>query len=218
MAAFFSFAQNCESFLPMSEGYRWEVTNFNKKGKEESKVINEITSVKIDGQKQVATVQMTVNSGKDTYESEYEYTCSADKVTIGMSLFMPSEQLEQIQNMESMEMELQMEDMEFPSHLKVGNDLKEAKMTMVAKANGIKVMSSETTIKDRKIVDRVKVTTAAGTFDCYQLRQTTVVKMGFANREYQSVSYISEGVGVVRTENLDKKGEVESYSEITALK
>lgn len=210
-------AQDCTSFMPLTEGYVWEVTNYNKKGKEEGVTVNTIESSSVDGEEVTATVNMVTKSGKDEYSTSYTMTCSPETFKMSMNLFLPDEQMKQMESMESMEVELDMEDMEFPNKLEVGMDLKDATMTMVAKANGIQVMSTETTIKDRKVVSMVTITTPAGTFECYKIEQTSAMKMSFMNKEFKSISYVAEGVGVVRSESLDKKGEIASYSEITRI-
>lgn len=210
-------AQNCESFMPMQEGYKWEVTNFNKKGKEENKVLNTISDVSEVEDGVSATVKMVVSDGKEEHESSYKMTCTGSKFLMSMSMFLPQEQVQQMESTESMEVELDMEDMEFPNSLEVGQELRNATMTMVAKMNGVQMMSSTTVIKERKVVDKVSITTAAGTFESFKVEQTSEVKMGFMTREFKSISFIAEGVGVVRSESYDKKGELESYSEITSI-
>jgi hypothetical protein len=203
--------------MPLKDGYKWEVTNFNKKGKEESKVTNTVSNV-VSGDGIVsAVVNMVMTSGKDTHEQSYEMTCEGSTFKMSMDMFLPAEQMEQMQSMESMEVEMDMESMEFPSVLEVGQELKDAKMTMVAKTNGMTVMSMTTTITGRKVVSKETITTAAGTFECFKVEQTSKMNMGFVKKEFKSVSYLAEGVGVVRTENLNKKGEVDSYSEITQI-
>lgn len=212
-----NFAQDCTSFMPMEEGYKWEVTNFNKKGKEQSKVTHTVKSASVvDGESNAALEMVTVD-GKEEHTTSYEFMCDGSIFKISMNLFLPAETMEQMQSMESMEVVMDMEDMEFPTKLEVGQVLKDASMKMEASMNGMKVMSMITIIKERKVVSKESVTTTAGTFECFKVEQISEVKMGFVNREYKSVSYIAEGVGVVRSESFDKKGEIESYSEITKI-
>ena len=78
-------------------------------------------------------------------------------------------------------------------------------------------MYKRQTIKDRKVVGKETVTTAAGTFECFKVEQTTEMDMGFVKREMKGVSFIAEGIGVVRSESFDKNGDLESYSEITQV-
>lgn len=211
------YSQNCLSFMPFEEGYKWETTNFNKKGKEDGKSTNVIKVVSTDGNASSATVDMVVSDGKEEHSSTYTITCDGSTIQMSMSVFIPEEQMQQMESSEGMDIELDMDDMEFPGQLAVGQELKDAKMTMSASMGGMQVMSSTTTIKSRKVVGKESITTAAGTFDCFKIEQTSVFHMGFMNKEIKSVSYIAEGVGVVRSESLDKKGEIDSYTEITAI-
>lgn len=212
-----TFGQDCVSFMPMEQGYKWEVTNYNKKGKETGSSTSEIISVTSEDESISAEVKVITSDGKDEFTNTYNIICEGSTVKMGLTVFLPEEQLAQMQNMESMEVELEMEDVEFPSNLDVGQELKDASMTMIAKMNGIQVMNNKTTIKDRKVVSKETITTSAGTYECFKIEQITVVKMGFVNREVKSVSFIAEGVGVVRSESYDKKGNLDSYSEITQV-
>lgn len=211
------FAQDCGSFIPMAEGYKWEVTNFNKKGKEDGKSTNTVSAVSSVDDVTTATVEVVTSDGKDELKTSFNISCDGTTFKMGMSVFLPAEQLEQMQSVESMVVELNMEDMEFPNDLVVGQELKDATMTMTAKMNGIQVMNNTTTIKNRKVLSKESITTAAGIYECFKIEQTSVVKMGFMEREVRSVSYLADGVGVVRSESYDKKGELEGYSEITKI-
>lgn len=211
------YAQNCLSFMPLEEGYQWETTSFNKKGKEEGKSTSVIKVVSSDGDASSATVDMTVSDGKEEHSSTYTITCDGSTIKMSMSVFIPEEQMKQMESSEGMDIELDMDDMEFPGHLEVGQELKDAKMTMSAKMNGMQVMSSTTIIKSRKVVSIETITTSAGTFECFKIEQVSEFSMGFMKKEFKSVSYVAEGVGVVRSENYNKKGEIDSYQEITAI-
>ncbi len=210
-------AQDCATFMPMEEGYKWEITNFNKKGKEQSKVTHTIESASVADGVTSAVINMVSTDGKDEHETTYSFTCDGSTFKMSMDIFLPEETMEQMQNMESMEVEMDMDDMEFPTKLEVGQELTDATMTMEAKMNGIKVMGTTVTIKERKVVSKESITTSAGTFECYKIEQISAMKMGFMDREFKSVSYFAEGVGVVRSESYDKKGNLESYSEITQI-
>ncbi|MCB9188282.1 MAG: hypothetical protein H6599_03260 [Flavobacteriales bacterium] len=210
-------AQECGNFIPMKEGYKWEVTNFNKKGKEEGKSVNTVSSVVNENGLTTAKVDIVSTDGKDEITTSFDISCDGTTFKMGMTFFLPAEQMEQMQSVESMEVELDMEDMEFPNELEVGQDLKDAQMTMTAKMNGIQVMNTTTIIKNRKVLGKESITTASGTYDCFKIEQTSYVKMGFIEREVKSISFLSEGIGVVRSESYDKKGELDSYSEITKV-
>lgn len=212
-------AQDCSKFFPFSEGKTWEMSSYNKKGKLENTSINSVTSVTtVDGgTKASVSIKMKDVKEKDEVEMTYDMTCVGDIVSVSMNMFLPAEQMEQMQGFEDMEVKMDMEDMDFPNDLSVGQDLKDCSMSMEVSTNGMKIMSSSTNIKDRKVLEKITITTAAGDFECYKITQTTAVSAGFISREFKSVSYISEGVGVVRSESFDKKGNLESYSELSKI-
>lgn len=212
-------AQDCSSYFPFEEGKTWEMSDYNKKGKLTGTSLNTVSNVAVvsDGVKASVAIIVRDAKGKDEAELGYDMICSEGEVMISMNMFLPAEQVEQMKGYESMEVKLDMGDMAFPNDLTVGQELKDCSMTMEVSTNGVKVMSSTTSIKDRKVLEQLTVTTDAGDFDCFKITQTTAVSMGFISREYKSISYISEGVGVVRTENYDKKGNLDGYSELTKL-
>lgn len=215
-----NFGQDCSTYFPFEEGKTWEMSNYNKKGKLEGTSLNTVTKVSevSEGTKASVSIKMADAKKKDEeVELVYDMTCAGDKVMVSMNMFLPAEQMEQMNAYEDMEVTMDMEDMTFPNDLSVGQELKDCSMTMEVSASGIKVMSSTTKITDRKVLDKLIVTTAAGDFECFKITQTTEVSAGFISREYTSISYISKGVGVVKSESYDKKGNLDSYSELSKI-
>ncbi len=212
-------AQDCSAYFPFEEGKSWEMSSYNKKGKLENTSVNTITSLTTTSEGIVATTSIKVKDAKEKEEVEmsYDMTCKDGEVMVSMNMFLPADQTAQLEAYKDMEVKMDMEDMAFPNDLSVGQELKDCSMTIEVSTNGMKIMSSTTNIKDRKVLDKVTITTAAGDFECYKITQTTAVSAGFISREFKSVSYISEGVGVVRSESFDKKGNLESYSELSKI-
>jgi len=58
------------------------------------------------------------------------------------------------------------------------------------------------------------VTTPAGTFDCIKMTQDTDVKAIFKMKA-KTTTWYTKGVGMVKTENYDKNGKVESSTVLT---
>ncbi len=214
-------AQDCTLYFDFVEGTTWEMTSYDKKGKQEGKIKNTIIEKSNSSKGNQAKIKMEMLDvkEKDKVESEYTITCDNGNLNMSMDMFMSPEMTKQMemQGMENIEVNMEMGDMEFPKDLSVGMELKPCEMTMTAKMNGIQVMSMQSEIKDRKVLSKESITTEAGTFECFKIEQTTFVKMGFAKSESKSITYLSEGVGVVKTEDFDKKGNLVGYTEITKI-
>ncbi len=98
-----------------------------------------------------------------------------------------------------------------PSDLAVGKDLGcgEIVMTMA----GIKTTQ---TIESHKVVSRENLTTPAGTFDCFVVEQKYTAKMAFVKVKGIQKIWYSRGVGAVKTETYDKKGNLSTSQVLTS--
>jgi hypothetical protein len=113
-----------------------------------------------------------------------------------------------------MEMEMKMDNLEFPSNLKEGQTLKDASFEMTAK-NSPMPMKFNFNITDRKVEGKESVTTPAGTFDCFKISEKTHSKMMISNMEFTTVQYIAEKYGAVKTETYRSNGKLMGYSLLT---
>ncbi len=71
-------------------------------------------------------------------------------------------------------------------------------------------------IKNRKVDKFEKITTTAGTFDCVKISYDIEMKMLFTIKA-SAIQWFAKNVGVVRQENYNKKGKLDSYSLITKI-
>jgi len=212
------FAQDCNAFFPFEQGKKWELTGYNAKGKVQDVQTNEIVSKKTLDNGEEVTVKMTGNPGKkDEISSEYKMTCQENHVAMDMSLFIPAEQMNSFESMEGATMDMESSNIEFPTQLAVGQELGGGSITIKVSMNGMSMMSMNLEIKDRKVISKESITTGAGTFECFKIEQQNEMKMGFVNRSYKSVTYISEKTGIVKTETYDKKGKLEYYQELSKI-
>ncbi|MFD2312589.1 hypothetical protein ACFSKX_19395, partial [Microbulbifer halophilus] len=104
---------------------------------------------------------------------------------------------------------------EFPNNLKVGQTLKDANLKMTLNMSGIK-MNMTMDMLNRTVDAKESVTTTAGTFDCFVLSYDTEMKMGM-KMNFKNKEWIAKGVGVVKSENYNKKGKLMGYSELTSF-
>ncbi|MBR9998735.1 MAG: hypothetical protein KFF73_07180 [Cyclobacteriaceae bacterium] len=213
LLAFFQVNAQCDNpFYQFKEGTLMETENFDEKGKSQGKT--EIRVIRWDetGSGYVATLgyKFYDKKGNLGHEGDYTMECKDGIISIDMSAFIPDESMEAFKDME---MEMKMDQLEFPADLKVGQELKDAKFEMTAK--GPMPMNFVFLFTDRKVEDRESVTTPAGTFDCFKISQTTNSKMMIANSEFKTIQYLAEKYGAVKSETYRSNGKMVGYSLLT---
>ncbi len=214
----FLFSQDnlCESgYMPFEEGLSFELTNFDKKNKVTSVSSQTVNSLenKSDGFKASVDFKVRNNKGDEMFEGGYGIECRGENIYMDMSnMFDPSA----MAGMSNMEVEMNSDALEVPNNPRAGQELPEGTMTMNTKMNGMNLFSMNMRIYNRKIDGMEQVTTPAGTFDCVKITQETEMKM-MVKKSFKSSSWYAKGIGMVKTENYDKKGRVESSTILTKI-
>ncbi|CAD5268697.1 MULTISPECIES: hypothetical protein [unclassified Imperialibacter] len=213
----------CNPYFNYTEGAVIERTYFNKKGKEVSNDKMEILSVDGSGNNQTMKARVTMyDKKKELSNNEIEMICEDGVFKMDMRNFMP----QGMEGMEDVQIVFEGDQLTIPSDLKAGQSLKD--LTFVVKIisdnPAMKAMATNTTvsIKNRKVVGKEKITTAAGTYDCFKMTydsESTMSIMGMKRTmNSSSVEYLSEGAGMVKSESYDEKGNLNSYVELSAFK
>ena len=204
-------AQNaCNAYYPFEEGAKFEITNFNKKGKKEGAVSYEVTNI----ENNVATLETQIfdEKGKEITTTNYEVTCEGDQISIDFKSLMSPDLFKQYKDMD---VDMTGTNIEFPKELQVGQTLKDANMDMAINMNGMKMKMSIKMI-NRTVDAKESITTPAGTFDCYLLSYDSEMKMG-VKHTFSFKEWVAEGVGMVKNETYNKSGKLMGYSELTKL-
>lgn len=205
-------AQDCSFLDKLDKGDQWTYTTFNAKGKKQSDSKYTITD-KQNNDTLTLGVKV-VNKTKDKeYTGQYNMLCYNGVIFMDMERFISTYK----QNMTGMDFEMTADRLEIPASLKVGDTLAPASVNMKAGMNGMIIMKVSITIKDRKVVGRDTITTAAGTFECLVIEQTTLVSFGARVRESSSKDYFSKSHGTIRSETYNKKGKLTDYLEMTEV-
>ena len=214
--AFSTIAQdNCSKYYPMVEGASFQYTMYNKKGKTDGITDYKITNVSNSGGSTSATfdIQFTDDKGKEVFNTNYNITCSEDGIKIDYASLFPSAMLQQYEDM-GIEMDISGTDIQLPNDLSVGKELKDANVSVSVSMSGIK-MNTTVDMLNRKVEKKESVTTAAGTFDCYLITETSTSKTMGATIETDNKLWLAEGVGMVKQESYKKNGNLMSRMELT---
>ena len=207
--------QNCSKYYPMEEGITLEYTSYDGKGKTQGSVSYNVTDVIDDSSTSSATMIMKYmdDKGKEAFTSEFTYSCKGNIVTIDYESLMSNQMLEQFSDME---MEISGTDIELPNDLEVGMELPDANVIMKMSMSGIN-MNSQVDMINRKVEKQERITTPAGTFDCFVIYSENQSKMMMTSQNFPSRLWLAEDVGMVRQETYNKNGKLMSSTELTSL-
>ena len=211
-------SQNCSKYYPMEEGTSFQYTMTNKKGKTEGITDYSITNVENSGGVTTATMNMkfTDEKGKEILVSDYKLSCTGDVVKIDYNSLVPAQMMKQYTDM-GMEMEISGTDIELPNNLSVGQGLDDANVAMSIKMPGMN-MNIKVDQLNRIVEKKESVNTPAGTYECYVITQDNVSETMGVKQTMQSKLWLAEGVGMVKQETYNKKGDLMSKSELTSFK
>jgi len=201
---------NCSIYYPFKEGTKFQITSFDKNGKKESVMDYDIVSLSNN----VATINSKVTDakGKDVTSASYEMTCNGDGISIDFKSLMNPELLKQYKDME---VDMKGTNIELPNNLSIGQSLKDAQLIMTINMGGMK-MNMNIDMVNRTVDAKESITTAAGTYNCFAVSYNSEIKMGI-KQSFKIKEWISEGVGVVKTETYNKGGKLMGYSELTSI-
>jgi hypothetical protein len=189
---------------------------YNAKGKSQGMVEYHINNVSSTGDATIANMTMKLidKKGNEMQGSEYEATCKDGVVSIDFKSLMNQGMLAAYGD--DIDVDIQGTNLDIPNDLSIGKSLPDAEIVVTMSMSGMN-MKMSTLITDRKVLAEEKITVPAGDFDCYVLTQTMRIKSMAANQSRTSKQWIAEGVGVVKTEDYDKKGKLEGHSILTSF-
>jgi hypothetical protein len=195
----------CESgYMPYEEGISFELTSYDKKGKESSVAKHIVTSLENAGDGFKANIDMEISDpkGKNLSKGSYAMECKDGVILVDMTSMLDPRTLE---SFASMEMEMSGDALQIPNSLEPGQTLPDGTM-----------MTMTLSVTNRQVGDAETVTTPAGTFDCIKISQETELK-SIVRKKFNSTTWYAKGIGMVKTENYDSKGNVESSTVLTKL-
>jgi len=106
--------------------------------------------------------------------------------------------------------------MQLPMNPKVGIQLPDANVEMAIKMGFIN-MKMSAQITNRKVEAIENVTVKAGTFNAYKFLSDVKSSMMGIKVNSSSIAWYVKGVGMVKTENYDKKGNLQSHMELVEM-
>jgi hypothetical protein len=198
------YAQDCNGYYFLQNNKTIEMAILNKKGEQSAKQIYTVSNVENSGNSTTADLQteMIDKKGKQITKGKAKIKCDGGVMMVDMKMSLPQQQGMPNGN----EADVKADDiyMEYPNNMNVGDNLKNASMHMDVDNNGMK-QSLDMEVFDRKVEGREKVTTPAGSWDCYKISYKSKLRvktMGIGMpMNIDGVEYFAPGFGVVKTES-----------------
>ncbi len=208
-------AQECATYFPLVQDTGFEMLNYDAKGKPSGTSKFTVLDVAVSGGMKVAKVRAEFidKKGKEAFSGEYEVKCDGEKIYIDMKAFINHQQMEAYKDME---MTVTSEDMILPARMKVGDEIKDAKVETTLRNNGVNFGTFGVNSENRRVVAKEKISVPAGEFSCYKIEgdmRSESKAMGIPMKfEFRNVEWYAEGVGMVRSESYSKKGKLTGYT------
>ncbi len=210
-------AQDCATMYDyFKEGVSLEYTNYNKKDKVEGILTHRVSSMEEKSDTLIATINLTTTDakGKQVTEVSYPMKCFQGVIYVDMRSMIP--QQPGGQQSPQVEVEMTGTDLTYPPDMQPGQTLPDAEMEMTMRMGGLQLMNNRYQIKNRKVEARESVTTAAGTYSCLKISYDFEYKL-MGTRTMRTEFWYAPEVGMVKSVNYDRKGNVESRSELTKV-
>lgn len=185
----------------VTKGAELTFTDYDAKGKETGTTTNVYKDVKVISDMDYdVTMQTTVNAGGmvTSVETAMEVRNGSAMISLGQGSI----------DLTATDPEL----MRIPNQLAVGYKLPLGEM--IVDLGGLRVKS---TITENEVVDREEITTPAGTFKCYVVKQTSEGRVMGIKSSTTIKTWYARGIGAVKTETYSK-GDLISSSVLTSIK
>jgi predicted small secreted protein len=206
-----------ETFFPTKEGTVLIYKTFDKKDKVTNTVKYTIKQVNISGSYMDITYLCESIDPKDKLVFKEEITIhkKGDKLYFDMSNFINKAAFQQNGEIPA-EIQITGNNMEVPSNPAPGDVLPDANVEMAMKVGFINMkMSAE--VSNRKVEAIEDITVKAGTFKGYKFSsEVNSSAMGMKIKS-ENIDWYAKGVGIVKTENYDKNGKLQSYMELIEI-
>jgi hypothetical protein len=206
------YAQDCQGFVPATVNTSLEYNHLNAKGKIESSHKSVLKEIVQNADALIFKTQNTYfdDKGKELSKSDFEYICKDGVISFNLSNMFDQSMLSQYQ---TMEMKVESDKMEIPSVLQAGQTLNDGTATITILNQGVKMMTMNMAVTNRKVEAIENITVAAGTFPCYKITYDVETKVMF-KVQVKAVDWYSMNIGLVKSETYDKNGKLTGSTEL----
>ncbi|WP_136465788.1 hypothetical protein [Flagellimonas onchidii] len=200
---------DCSKYYPVSDGAKFEHTLYGSRMNKEGKVVYSVTDD--GGDRVLYTMEMFDKNDVQLGDSSYGMQCEENGVSIDFKSLMGSARASHFDNME---VDITGNNIYIPNDLSVGQTLPDAEMEIAITGAPI-AMKSFMRMYNRTVEGKESVTTPAGTFECFVISYDTDMRMGIKSTG-KTKQWLAEHIGMVKTEDYNKKGKLRSMSLLTS--
>lgn len=207
-----------DTYFATKDGMVLTYKTFDKKDKLASWVRYTIKDVKTNGNKMDITYQTESFDKKDklVYKEDILIHQEGDLLYLDMSNFVNKGAFQQNGEIPA-EVEIKGNNMQIPVKPQPGASLPDANLEMAMKM-GIINMKFSVDVTNRKVAGFENATVTAGSFQCCKITSNIYsVALGIKINA-TTIDWYAKGVGTVKSETYDKKGELMSRTELTEIK
>ena len=204
----FSQTKNCNGYLPTEKGQKLVYNQYDGNNNIHGYVISEVTEINTLSDQTISKVKQTFQdkNKQETKIGNTEYKCKDGSVFLSIRSMLPHEVLNSIEGMQGITIELHADEMEIPANSKKGDQLKDVKITITAKSNGIPMMTFNAAITNIICKGHEKLTTATGLYNCLKITSNTVIDSGYMKTTARSTLWFAKDIGLLQIHNLDEQG------------
>ena len=208
-------AQDCsQAFFAMKEKTKVTMSNFDSKGKLAGTSETVVKTVKPTDKGFAATMEVVIKNekGKTTLDAKtYDVQCENGNIKLDISSMYMGDMAAQ---MKSMEVTVSGSGIDIPATLTEGQTLSDGDSQIKLGSNGMNFMTMTFAVKNRKVEKKEKLTVGAGTYDAYKITYDMDWKM-LLKKSIKVAQWVVNGVGMIKSETYNSKGELEGSSEMT---
>lgn len=208
-------AQDCKIYFPDDVGTEIETESYNHKDKLTGSTRQIIQDKQVDGD------NISINIAHSSYDKKgelimdgtYQVRCEDGVFYLDMRNMLDEASLSAYENME---VEVNANDMAFPSDMQSGQSLPDANIDVKISSSGASVMTIRVNVTNRMVEAIEMVSTPSGDYECYKISSDIESQMVIKVKA-KSIQWITEDYGVIRTESYNKNGKLQGYSVMTKI-
>lgn len=210
-SAFVLQAQDCTFYFPVKKGATTEMKSYSGKDKltgSSKSIVIEQSANKVKFSSEVFD-----DKGKSLSNDEYEVQCKNGEYVIDMNSFLKGIDKSAYKDMD---VKIDASEMTIPAKLTAGQKLNDGQVSMKVSNQFMTILNMTVKILNRQVVSFEDITTPAGTFKCAKITYDVEMKMMGTTRT-KVTEWLSEKVGMVRSETYDQKGKLAGYTVLTSI-
>ena len=209
--------EQCSTYFPFKEKTVLGYSYYDQKDKLTGKsvhTVEKITSNKDGSLSASIQIQHQDKKGNEISSASYEVFCINNILTMDITEVMAPNMKASLENME---VNISGDAFELPSNLKQGQELPDVHTQIKAGTNGITIITMAIDHTNRVVEGMEKISTEAGNFECVKLTYNVGLNM-LISKNYRIVSWYSKDIGLIKQETYNKRGQLESKTELTGIK